>query len=141
MKIACVLMKVIYPFVAIPFGTADQTMSIAAFLIFWSVVVWNALPYSPKQEWSQMVVLIAGQVISLALLFVKPLLTGTVTMALMFTLIGLGLASLLIELFYSYYKLLPVDLYNTGMKIDITVSDPNLERERRRLEEEKRKLE
>jgi hypothetical protein len=62
-------------------------------------------------------------------------------MALLFTFIGLGLTSFLIELFYSFYILLPVDLYNTGMKIDIRVTDPNLEREKKYLEDEKRRLE
>ena len=88
------------------------------------------MPFRPKQEWSQILILVLTHVITigLAYLYGEGMLSDIIIMAFMFGYIGLGLASLLIEIFYSYYKLLPVDLYNTGMKINISVGDPALER-------------
>lgn len=45
-----------------------------------------------------------------------------------FSFFGLGLISLLIEMFVDFYKLIPVDLYNTGLKVDIQLRDHELER-------------
>lgn len=57
-----------------------------------------------------------------------------------FSFFGLGLISLLIEMFVDFYKLIPVDLYNTGLKVDIQLRDHELERERKRLEDDKKRL-
>lgn len=64
--------------------------------------------------------------IGLIYLYGEGLLSDIIIMSVMFAYIGLGLVSILIEIFYNFYKLLPVDLYNTGMKINIHVGDPAL---------------
>lgn len=87
--------------------------------------------------------LVITHILTIVLLYLygEGLLSDVIIMAVMFVFIGLGLISLFIEIFYSFYKLVPVDLYNTGMKVNISVGDPALERERRMLEEEKKRLE
>ena len=88
------------------------------------------MPYRPKQEWPQILLLVITHAVTIVLIYLygEGSLSDTIIMAVMFGYIGLGLISLLVEIFYSYYKLLPVDLYNTGMKINISIGDPALER-------------
>ena len=59
-----------------------------------------------------------------------------------FTLLGLALISVILEYCFSIYKLVPIDLYETGMKV--VVEDPVLLQEiaqrKREQEEMERKL-
>ena len=122
----------IYPFIVIDTlsGSDDQIMPVVGFILFWIVMTWTCMPYRPKQEWSQILLLVITHAVTIVLIYLygEGLLSDTIIMAVMFGYIGLGLISLLVEIFYSYYKLLPVDLYNTGMKINISIGDPALER-------------
>jgi hypothetical protein len=100
MRIVCFLMKMIYPFVMIATlnGSDDQLMPSAAFIVFWVALVWTSMPFQPKHEWSQIILLSLSHAITIALVYLygEGLLSDIITMAVMFAYIGIGLLSVII---------------------------------------------
>ena len=77
-------------------------------------------PFDLKREFSQLIVWMLAVVITLYLLFGPWYINNEIIHSVLaMSLFGLGLLSLVLEVCLNVYLLIPVDLYETGMKVVI----------------------
>ena len=121
-------MKVAYSFLIVKylqessnnFGYMDQVYGIAGFLACFELAWLVALPMNIKKEYLNFAVLIFAQISMFALLFLPWYWHDDLGLTLIVMIpFWCMLATLIIEVCLNIYKIIPVDLYEVGLKIVI----------------------
>ena len=107
---------------------SDEVYQIAAYIAFFEIVFFIIMPYNIKKQYVQFIILIFALLTTYYLLIAPWILHDTMISHIiaMFVLFGLALVSIVIQYCFDIYKIVPVDLYGTGMKV--IVEDPALVR-------------
>jgi len=102
------------------FSRSDEMFQIIAFLAFFEIVWFVIMPYNVRREYIQFALGLLGFAVTIYILvgfwYITAELINTI---IVLCLLGLGLISLLVEMIFDIYKIVPVDLYETGLKVVI----------------------
>lgn len=101
LRIIDLVTKIIYPFVIISSfngNTSGLTLSVFGLFVFNELIFWIMFPFEFREEYSQIILLVLGQIITIILLFMYGLgiLNEIATYILILSLIVLGLISLIL---------------------------------------------
>lgn len=83
------------------------------------------LPYDLKHEYPQFILGVLGLGVFMFILIAPWTLDNSIVhVAMAFVLIGIGILSIILEFCLDTYRMVPVDLYDTGLKV--VIEDPKL---------------
>lgn len=103
-------------------------MRIAAYILFFEAIFFIVMPFNIKKEYLHFILLIIALGLTYYLLLAPWTISSMIPhIIVLFTLFGLALTSIILEYCLDIYRIVPVDLYGTGMKV--VVEDPALLRE------------